>query len=271
MTRWSLFLQTLSLLLHHFLGLYFLRDAYYSLCVDLAARGYAQQCPPTEPGGPVPQLEAILISALGPLKSASAVMPHVAHLLGKGILQRVSSVEQVTGELKRPNHTQVVLFADDFAGTGEQIASALIDSLAADPALKEICHHRLQDGYPLAVGVLLAVAFESAVTRILLSAPAWLPIFVCAGEVLDDSDQAFSDRSSIFQEAWLREQSKSLVVDTIGRSLWPDAPGGFGDMQALVVTADNVPDTTLPAIWRSGMVNGTSWRALFERSSSPGL
>lgn len=246
-----------------------IRDAYRSLYDELAAKGYIADSSLTGTDDSFPRLQAALVNPLGPVKSASGILPHIAHLLGNGPKQKILSIGEVAQFLLRNDNFQVVIFGDDFAGTGQQIVSRLIGVLAADDLLQKVCKRRCREGNPIAFAVILGVSFDNALIRIRNSGPAWLPIMAFAGEQLGEQDRAFSDSSQIFPNPELRAWAKDLVIDQVGRYLLPNWPGGFDDGQALVVTADNVPNNTLPAIWKSGKVQGMKWRALFERASTP--
>ena len=193
----------------------------------------------------------------------------MAHLLGAGVQQEVVPVEHVSGRLAEDENTRVILFCDDFAGTGQQILTQLFEALGSDGVLQDVCESRAQEGRPVALGVVLGVGFADALRKIQMSGPKWLPVFAHAGDRLEESDRAFSATSSVFPESGLRAWAKTLVVDQVGGSLSPYWPGGFGDLQALVVTAYNSPNDTLPVIWKSGLVQGIAWKALFERASTP--
>ena len=245
------------------------RDAYSRLCVELAAQGLLPERSSGSSDDSLPSLQALLINPLGPVKSSAGVLPHMAHLLGAGPRQKVVPVEDVVNSLEEDPSIQVIMFCDDFAGTGQQISTQLIDALANSRALRVLCNSRLRQGRPVALGIVLGVSFADALARIRKSGPKWLSVFAHAGDLLQESDRAFTNESSVFPEPEFRDWAKALVVDQVGGSLSPAWPGGFGDLQALVVTADNAPNDTLPAIWRSGLVYGVAWKALFERASSP--
>ena len=246
-----------------------IRNAYSSLCVELAENGYIPRSTKLDFDVSAPDLRALLVNPLGPIKSAAGVLPHIAHLLGAGSYQQVATVDNVAARLAADERIQVVLFCDDFAGTGQQILSQLVRTLRNDKVLRGLCENRYRVGKPVILGVVLAVGFAGALTKIRTSAPSWLPVFVHAGERLEESDRAFSQTSKVFPEPELRAWAKTLVVDEVGASLSTRWPGGFGDLQALVVTAENAPNDTLPAVWMSGAVHGLPWKALFERVSSP--
>ena len=246
-----------------------IRNAYLALCAELADHGYMPERSSVGSDASLPDLHALLVNPLGPVKSAAAVLPHMAHLVGAGRSQEVVRVEDMADRLTKDERIQVILFCDDFTGTGQQILNQLIEALTRDRVLQRVCESRSRGGRPVALGIVLGVGFAEALMKIRISGPKWLPVFVHAGMELGDDDRAFSNTSSVFPEPELRAWSKELVVDQVGGGLFPRWPGGFGGLQALVITADNVPNDTLPAIWNSGLVQGVAWKALFERSSSP--
>ena len=246
-----------------------IRNAYDSLCRELKAKRYLPNWSSGHSEDHPSGLRALLVNPLGPVKSAAGVLPHMSHLLRAGFGQQVVPMEKLAEQLCVYEDIQVVLFCDDFSGTGKQIVERLVTALGNDSILRGVCQRRCQIGKPVILGVVLAVGFGDALSNIRMSAPSWLPTFAHAGVQLDESDQAFSENSRIFPESEFRYWAKTLVLDRIGMQLSPNWPGGFGDLQALVVTSDNAPNDTLPAVWRSGSVQGMAWRALFDRASSP--
>ena len=244
------------------------RTAYTSLCEELAENGLLQGSSRLDSDGPLPGLRALLFNPLGPAKSSAGLGPHMLHLLGTRNFRQATTVSDVARLLGRDERVQAILFCDEFTGTGNQILQQLVRTLGGDTNLRKVCQDRRLSGRPLVLGVVLAVGFSDALTRIRNSAPSWLPIFVHAGRVLEEGDRAFSKTSKIFPEHELRAWAKTLVVRQVGASLYPESPGGYGNLQALVVTADNTPNNSLPAVWKSGVVNGSAWKALFERVSS---
>lgn len=242
------------------------RNAFWALCVELAERKLIADWSPTKANGSLPRLHNVLINPLSPIQSASGYMPHIAHLSGVGSRQVVSPISEIADCLARNSGIQMIMFCDDFTGTGRQIVSNIIEVLAGDEFLRKMCEDRRREGNPIAFGVILGVGFSDALHKIRSSGPDWLPILAHAGEQLGDQDRAFSDCSRIFPEPGLRAWAKDLVVNQVGRHLVPRWPGGYGESQALVVTADNVPNNSLPAIYSSGLVRGMEWKALFERA-----
>ena len=246
-----------------------IRKAYATLCSELAKSNVINGWVPSTEDDTLPSIEAILVNPLGPIKSSSGVMPHIAHLLGAGNRQSALPMGEVADYLATSEETRVILFCDDFSGTGRQILDNLIGVFAADDSLQNTCHMRNQQGNSVILSVILGVSFDGALESIRASAPDWLPTIALAGETLGERDRAFTESSSVFTDSEYRAWAKDLVVEQIGKHLSPQWPSGFGCLQAMVVTADNVPNNTLPVIHRSGQVQGTPWRALFARASTP--
>ena len=248
-----------------------IRDAYLSLCDELAKSNFMTDRLQPPPDGSVPKLQAVLVNPHGPVKSSAGVLPHIAHLLGGGRRQLVMPIDKVAECLARNNSIQMIMFCDDFAGTGQQILTQLIEVLAADKLLEIMCASRRQEGKPVTLGIVLGISFDHALTKIRTSGPEWLPIMAHAGEQLSEHDRAFSDSSRVFPEPEFRAWAKDLVIEQVGKQLSRRWPGGYDDGQALIVTADNVPNNTIPAVCRSGSIQGVSWQALFERVSTPSI
>ena len=246
-----------------------IRMAYRSFCDELHETGTLPQLLLTSSENHLPNLQALLVNPLGPIKSAAGVLPHMSHLSRPGVEHPVVPLRKVAERLHQDEDIQVILFCDDFSGTGTQVIRHLVKALTNDKKLEAVCLSRQRVGKPVVLGVVLGVAFANAISAIRRSGPTWLPIIAHAGEILDRGDQVFSENSRIFPESEFRHWAKTLVIDSVGGHLSPKYPGGFGNLQSLVVTSDNAPNDTLPVVWRSGSVQGLPWRALFDRASIP--
>jgi hypothetical protein len=116
--------------------------------------------------------------------------------------------------------------------------------------------------------LLFGVGYDRALGDLEGQSTKSLKVTAIAGLVLDDTDRAFSQTSTIFYPLKFRRKARYILTKTIGKSLNPDWPEGFGRCQSLIVLHDNVPDNTLPAINKSGSVRGFYWKALFERTET---
>lgn len=246
-----------------------IREGYLALCSELTEGHYAAGGTGDDERPGLRTSEVVLVNPLGPTKSSAAVLPHVAHLLETiSTRVRVVPLHRLASYLAEIEETRVVLFCDDFAGTGQQIVERLVGALTNDQAMKNVCERRTRKGIPVALGVVLGISFEDALWSIRTSAPTWLPVFAHAGHRLQEQDRVFSKSSLVFPEADLRSWAENLIVNEAGRFLFAQWPRGFGNAEALVVTADNAPNDSLPLIWKSGVIRGMYWKALFERSST---
>ena len=145
---------------------------------------------------------------------------------------------------------------DDFIGTGgrgsENIVKALELLDREAPGWDSLCH----PFYAVVSG------FESAAEAI--EAASGERVKVIVANPLDDKDRAFSPGASIFQDDRERGIAKSLF-QKIGVSLEKKHPLGHGESEALVVFPDNVPNNTLPALYKRGRFEGKLWTPLFPR------
>lgn len=79
-------------------------------------------------------------------------------------------------------------------------------------------------------------------------------------------DKAFSKENNLFQTDDERIHAYD-IANKIGKVLEKRHPLGFEDSQALIVFPDNVPNNTLPILWKDGMeYNRKPWKALFPSS-----
>ena len=88
---------------------------------------------------------------------------------------------------------------------------------------------------------------------------------VMAANVLGEDVRALEREASIFADESEIVFAKDVLLQ-IGRELTPQNPLGFGDMAALVVFHNSVPNNTLPIFWSNGNVNDRPWHPLFARA-----
>lgn len=72
-------------------------------------------------------------------------------------------------------------------------------------------------------------------------------------------NQVFSNESIYFQDPSLKSSCRR-ICQKHGKNIFPTGPLGFGDSQLLIGFEHNIPDNTLPIIWKS---NG--WTPIFKR------
>jgi len=152
----------------------------------------------------------------------------------------------------------LVLFVDDFAGTGSTILKGL-RKFFDQKGIEEIKRIFLNEGRILCY---LLYSFPEALDKLHTEYPKvkFLPINVFGDEVM-----ALDPSAGIFENEDEINFAKEMLIQ-IGRELDPQYPLGFGDVGALVCFNNTIPNNTLPIFWRSGTVNDKPWRALFPRA-----
>lgn len=140
----------------------------------------------------------------------------------------------------------VVVMVDDFIGTGLDVVDRNIDferalaGLGARPP-EYLCTVATEDG--------CARVEREAQTK------------VHVGELLTNQHKVFDEDSEVLPESLERGMLKASCAHR-GASLLPvEHALGFGGCQLALVMPDNVPDNTLPVIWRQN----DTWRALYPR------
>ena len=78
---------------------FLIREAYLSLCRELVENGYLEDSAMPATGIAPPSPPAVLVNPLGPLKSPSSFMPHMARLLGAGHRQGTVLVHEAADYL----------------------------------------------------------------------------------------------------------------------------------------------------------------------------
>ena len=151
-----------------------------------------------------------------------------------------------------------ILVVDDFIGTGNQSKTELLT----------VANRIRQD----------EMLMQWAKTGKLLFTPLWAyaeGVDNVRGEIgdivhiqparnLDDEDRAFSPSCPIWESPDERGYAENVFMH-IGQQLESDEPLGFGGCQSLVVFENTVPNDTLTAIWKTGIVNERQWNPLFMR------
>ncbi|MFA5145366.1 MAG: ATP-binding protein [Candidatus Omnitrophota bacterium] len=155
--------------------------------------------------------------------------------------------------VKNNNGIQVLVFVDDFMGTGNSAKenfNKLFDKYSV--FLKSI---ELQMFYVAIAGFQVAkVNLENELSKLNFS----VKVHVC--DPLDDSAKCFIDKSQIFPNQLEREKAKELC-SRLGTKLLKEAPLGYGDCQATVVFEESCPNNCLPILWEEG----SDWDPLFKR------
>lgn len=190
------------------------------------------------------------------LKSGANVARELAKRLQPG---KVGDAEAVGSWLKsRANLDPIVVFVDDFSGTGSTITDGFLSwkERCKEP---DIFEKLLEERR---VAFVLAQTFSEAIDRIKSVEPR---ISVVAANVFGVEVRAFDPDAGIFETVQEAEFAKEVMLQ-IGRELTNSMPLGFGDQGALIAFYDTVPNNTLPIFWSNGKVNDKQWKPLFPRA-----
>ena len=150
-----------------------------------------------------------------------------------------------------------VVFMDDFCGTGSQAVEKGEEYV---PAMRQIAE---SEGRSLHIWYLALVASTSGLEFI---REHDIYDHVESVSELDTSYRAFGDDSQIYsiQHEGIEKERAADMAGHYGGYLHPDEPLGFGDCQFLLGFNHNVPDNTLPIIWKEDP--NRPWHAIFPRA-----
>ena len=212
--------------------------------------------------------EIIFTNALGLMRSPETLSNSLRKIIK--IKPNQSAVEfhnLPTVVKQRKGHLRVLLI-DDFLGSGRQIEREVIGRILAFKELREAVK---RVGSKISFYMLVCVGFDVGQMTVesILKNNYWFDFNLLVGENLDSKDRAFHKNSVIFPHNEIRTAGKELVIDRIGNSLCNiskgENPHGWNDIESLVVFESNVPNNTLPIIWKHGYIGRNQWRALFPR------
>lgn len=147
----------------------------------------------------------------------------------------------------------VLIVADDFAGSGNQLREVLSQTLAGFADVTGPWRENLR------------VVIAAGLAANLLDTPgSEVAVESAVGHMISSRLFAFDGEADIF-ESQEEIDAAATLIDAVGNSLSPGRPRGFGEMGLLVVTEHNCPNNTLPIFWKAGQHAGSDWLPLFER------
>jgi hypothetical protein len=152
----------------------------------------------------------------------------------------------------------LILIVDDFAGTGSTIKKGL-EKFFSQEGIEDLLDRYLSERRILCY---ILYSFPRALQKLRESYPG---VEFLAIHVFGDEVSALDSESGIFSNEEEIKFAQDVLIQ-IGRELTPQSPLGFGDMGALVVFHNTVPNNTLPIFWSSGTVNDKPWTPLFPRA-----
>ena len=158
--------------------------------------------------------------------------------------------------LDKRKENPVLLFVDDFVGTGDSVVENL----------KEIVSHISSCEKPpsrIVVAVIVATVWglqkiQSAIDNL----PFNIEVHAC--DILDEPDRIFVEKSKYFEDANERAAAKDIIFSR-GKVLKKKAPLGYGDCELAVVFEHGCPNNSIPVLWSESAAN-PKWVPLFLRS-----
>lgn len=161
---------------------------------------------------------------------------------------------------KNPDQSFIIIFTDDFVGTGDSAVENF------ERFFKEFPENYFNRHF---LYYCVICAYSEGIKRIEQQFGNKFQKII-PYEFLEEKDKAFSDNNDIFSGSHDSAEAKR-AFDLIGKKLERKYPLGYKDMRSLVVFWDNAPNDTLPALRKMGKVKldkegeQIDWIPLFPR------
>lgn len=197
----------------------------------------------------------ILVSYLdGPSKSGSFFAKLYADE-GSIYVDNIVEKGKIREKIEENKDIQAIVFIDDFVGTGEQSTGNLLS------IIEEIETIAIKRNLRIVFVAIVGFTYgwrnlESRLDNLNIT------LITRCCELLDETAQCFSEKSSLFTDPDSREKAKE-VATRYGRKLEKDCPLGYGDLGLAVIFEHGCPNNTLPILWSES--TNPVWNPLFRR------
>ena len=197
----------------------------------------------------------VVVSYFDGVADSGAELARMYADVGSIYSDNVVEREALLKYLAKTDEARVLLYLDDFVGSGEQLSDYL-----REPGTKEVIRWAADDRRLRVVYIAMVADFSgwAAVER--LVAREGLPIELHALEVLDAASRPFEGKLGAFSDQDERRRAKELA-GYFGARLLKKHPLGVGDLGLAVVFERGCPNNTLPVLW----AEGSEWHPLFKR------
>ena len=191
-------------------------------------------------------------------KSASYILNPIKSQADWNILKNFKLDDDTTWDT---DFEGTVVLVDNFVGSGRQMSKLFRE--AGSPAGGSNAPNlpTFLAACPKAtVKILIVAGFLGGVKKLRSLAKSLGRVKVYVGHLFDERDRCFSSESKILpaqQRDAFQGECRRIARDELGIS--KTYKYGFGNVQSLVVLRDDVPNNTLPIIWKKT----DSWRPLF--------
>ena len=167
----------------------------------------------------------------------------------------VGGMDEAVEFLRMSRNSVVVVFVDDFIGTGRTCFEGFERFTRAIGETDNLKDHAFY------VATLAAISGGVETVRVKTEST----LNVIAAKELGSSDRAFSPDANIFDNEEVLQKCRDLC-ENIGRALEPKQPMGYENSQSLILFPHRCPNNTLPIFHKAGRsYKGAQWVPLFPR------
>jgi hypothetical protein len=202
------------------------------------------------------KMSNIFVTSIGHEGKSGASLLYVYRQANQISASLTGTIEDAADFLKKANRPTVLVFIDDFIGSG----NTCIETVRRFAEL--ISKQQIeQSGHLICVATL--VATRTGVAAVEAATDHQLRVFL--GEELSSRHRAFSPDAGIFRSDKDRTEAEALCR-SIGEVLEAKQPLGYDDCQALLTFPYRCPNNTLPVFHKIGKsYRGKEWLPLFPR------
>lgn len=160
---------------------------------------------------------------------------------------------KILDKLNKSAEIKVLVFIDDFIGTGNSIITYIKE-------LKKLSPEIFQKEIDIYIGVITGFQdakenIENKFQKLKID-----NIKIILLEPLNERDKCFTESSKIFTNPDMRREAKDLC-EVKGEELISKNPLGYGNCQSIVVFPETCPNNCLPILW----AKNKNFNPLFER------
>lgn len=166
-------------------------------------------------------------------------------------LSKVQGIQNSSSQ--QYEHMRVLIFVDDFAGTGNTLYELILKNRTTLEYLTKVKN--------IKIIVFVAFCLEEGREFLLKKIDELkLDIDFLSGYIMREEEKIFSKKSRYFDDETEKEYLKAVFTN-YGSRLVKNFPLGYNDSQVAIIFPVNCPNNSLPILWESN----PSWVPLFRR------
>jgi hypothetical protein len=200
----------------------------------------------------------IFVTSTDSFGASGSAMAYAYKNENKVYKENVGDPQAVAQKVAASKESVIVVCVNDFVGSGTQAIEGLRKVVI--PSLDEA-----DESWRERVKLVLAsvAGFDDGLARV--DAEFGGEVHVICARVLSDNDRAFHTANGLFSDPEELLEART-IAEEIGRTLERNHPLGWEAGEGLIVFPQNVPNYTLPILWKRGAkYNGQEWFPLFPR------